>query len=107
MRSQITVILGNGDELKYALSEADLADMDSATATEWLAHEFEAAGGTVPNRLGKLLTLDRVIVLAQGQPEAAFTEPTPWVKKFLRAVAASIGRRSIIIDLRAGSLSYY
>jgi hypothetical protein len=104
MRCQITIILYNGDERKFALTEADLADLDSGKAAEWLAEEFVSAGAVVPNRLGKILLVDKVIVLARSRAAAEFAEPTPWVKEFLRAVAVTIDRRSITIDLSKSSL---
>jgi hypothetical protein len=106
MDYHLTVILRNGDRHEFELTDADLAGLDPVQAHEWLDREFESAGCMPTNPVGKLLLADKVLVLAKTQPEKVFAEPTPWVKEFLRAAAATIDRALITIDLSKHSLGY-
>jgi hypothetical protein len=106
MSCHITVILGNGHSHDFALHDAELG-MDVHQAQDWLGQEFEAAGCTPTNPVGKLLLADKILCLAKTQPPEAYAQPTPWVKEFLRAAACALGGRPLLtIDLARHALGY-
>jgi hypothetical protein len=97
MVCHITVILDNGDTHDFELSRA---------AQDWLGREFDAAGCVPTNPVGKLLLADKILVLAKTQVPKTWSQPTQWLKDFLRAAAASLGRPLLTIDLASHTLGY-
>lgn len=106
MGCHVTVVTTKEERHEFELSDADLAGMDARRAQEWLGEEFGAAGCVPTNPVGKLLLADKILVLAKTQPEQAFAQPTPWVRDFVRAAAASLGRPVVTIDLANHTLGY-
>ena len=106
MGCHVTVVTGNGERHEFELHDADLAGMDARQAQEWLGQEFEAAGCVPTNPVGKLLLADKILCLAKAQQEAAWAEPSPWARQFVRTAAAAIGRAVLTIDLGNHSLGY-
>ncbi|MBS3917080.1 MAG: hypothetical protein KGZ31_05250 [Sulfuritalea sp.] len=106
MGCHVTIVAGNGERHEFELLDADLADMDARKAQEWLGQEFESAGCVPTNPVGKLLLADKILCLAKTQKDSAYAEPTPWVRQFVRASAAAIGRAVLTIDLGSHSLGY-
>ena len=54
---------------------------------------------------GKLLTADKVLVVAQAAGPAKFAE-AKWAQEFARAASAALGKPVIHIDVGALSISY-
>lgn len=106
MGCHVTVVTGNGERYEFELLDADLAGLDARKAQEWLGQEFEKAGCTPTNPVGKLLLADKILCLAKTQQDAAYAAPTPWVNSFVRAAAAAIGRAVLTIDLGNHTLGY-
>jgi hypothetical protein len=106
MGCHVTVVAESGERYEFELHDADLAGLDARQAQDWLGREFEAAGCVPTNPVGKLLLADKILCLAKTQKEAAYAEPSPWVKQFVRVAAAAIGRAVLTIDLGAHSLGY-
>ena len=106
MQCHVTIVTGQGERYEFDLLAADFAGLDARKAQEWLGQEFEAAGCVPTNPVGKLLLADKILCLAKTQNESAYAEPTPWVRSFVRAAAAAIGRAVLTIDLGTHSLGY-
>lgn len=106
MGCHVTIVAGSGERYEFELHDAELAGMEARAAQEWLGREFEAAGCVPTNPVGKLLLADKILCLAKTQKEAAYAEPSPWVKQFVRAAAAAIGRAVLTIDLANHALGY-
>lgn len=106
MGCHVTVVAVNGERHEFELTDADLAGQDARQAQEWLGREFEAAGCVPTNPVGKLLLADKILCLAKTQKDADYAEPSEWVKRFIRAAAAAIGRSVLTIDLGAHALGY-
>jgi len=106
MGCHVTVVAESGERYEFELQDADLAGLDARQAQEWLGREFEAAGCVPTNPVGKLLMADKILCLAKTQKEAAYAEPSPWVRQLVRMAAAAIGRAVLTIDLGAHSLGY-
>ena len=106
MGCHITVVLASGTTKLFELSDRDLEGLDSRTAQEWLGAEFDGAGCTPTNPVGKLLLADKILVLAKTVPPKNFENPTAWVQEYLRATACALGRPAITIDLARHALGY-
>lgn len=106
MGCHVTIVAVSGERYEFDLHDAELAGMDARRGQEWLGQEFEAAGCVPTNPVGKLLLADKILCLAKTQKDAAWAEPTPWARSFLRAAAAAIGRDLLTIDLGNHSIGY-
>ena len=106
MGCHVTIVTNNGERHEFELLDADLAGMDTRQAQEWLGQEFESAGCVPTNPVGKLLLADKILCLAKTQKESVYASPSPWVKSFVRASAAAIGRSVLTIDLGNHTLGY-
>ena len=54
---------------------------------------------------GKLLTADKVVVVAQAAGPAKFAEPK-FLQEFARAASAALGKPVVQVDVAALSISY-
>ncbi len=106
MGCHVTIVTTKGERHEFELHDADLIGMDARKAQEWLGHEFESAGCVPTNPVGKLLLADKILCPAKTQKDAAYANPSPWVKSFVRAAAAAIDRSVLTIDLGNHSLGY-
>jgi hypothetical protein len=52
------------------------------------------------------LAADKIITLAKSRSRHTFESPTPWVRDYLAATAAALGRPMVTIDLGAHALGY-
>jgi hypothetical protein len=102
----LTIAFADGERLEFELHEADVARFSADAAHQWLGEEFEAAGCVPSNPMGKLLAADKVVGLAKAQPRRVFESPTAWTRDYLCAVAASLGRPVVTIDLANHTLGY-
>ena len=99
MACHLSVIFGDGTRVDHQLSEVEVREVDSQVAHAWLDREYENAGCVPTNPVGKLLMADKILGLAKSQPQRSFDPPSPWVKDFMRATAAALGRPVITIDI--------
>jgi hypothetical protein len=106
MTCRLSVVFADGEQIDYDLSDAELAGMTVSEAHEWLDREYETAGCTPSNPVGKLLMADKVVSLAKSQSRRSFDPPTPWVKGFLRATAVALERPLVIIDFGRHTLGF-
>jgi len=106
MGCHVTIVTGGGERHEFELADADLAGLGPQQAQEWLGREFESAGCVPTNPVGKLLLADKILCLARTQNEAVYAAPTAWVRDFVRAAAAALGRPVLTIDLGNHVLGY-
>lgn len=106
MTHHVSVIFADGQRIDYDLHDDEVSRFGREEAKHWLGQEFEAAGCVPANPVGKLLLADRIIGLAKEQPRRAFDPPTPWVRDFLAATAAALGRPVVTIDLASDTLGF-
>jgi hypothetical protein len=106
MVCHVTVVFSDGERLEFDVADADVARFSHDSAHQWLGREFEEAGCVPSNPVGKLLAADKIITLAKSRSRHTFESPTPWVRDYLAATAAALGRPMVTIDLGAHALGY-
>ncbi len=99
MDQQVSVVLKSGDRYDIHLTAEELDQFSSSDARFYIGEAFGEAGLETPNPVGKILLLDQILLLAQEQKLDAWAKPTPELRKFAAAVAKSLGRPSVTIDL--------
>lgn len=71
----------------------------------WLDDQFTQMGCKPLRPTGKLLTADKVVVIAQAAGPQKFAEPK-WSLEFARAASAALGKPVVHVDVSALSISY-
>jgi hypothetical protein len=106
MPCRIKILFNDGQEVDAEVSDAEIARFDHHSAHEWLGREFEEAGCVPSNPMGKLLAADKIITLAKSRTRAVFESDSPWVRDYLAATAAALGRPMVNINLIDHTLGF-
>ena len=99
-----SVVLKNGERYAFPLGADDLAAFDAASARQWIAEKFLAAGLETPNPMGKMLLVDQILLLALNFKPADYDPLTSEARRFLCAAVRAMGRPTLTIDLAAYKL---
>jgi len=103
MRSEVSVTFKNHLPVQIDLHEAAL--MSSEAARHWLDEQFTQMACEPLRPTGKLLTADKVMVVAEAAGLHKFSD-TEWAHEFARAATAALGKPMVNIDLTTLSISY-
>jgi hypothetical protein len=85
------------------LNKAQPMPQDAARA--WLDQQFTALDCDPLRPTGKVLSVDKVVVVAEAAGAAKFADEA-WAHEFARATIASLGRPVVHIDVPSLSISY-
>ena len=103
MRSEVTVTFQNSPLLCLDLNEVQ--PMPHDVAKQWLDEQFTRMGCEPLRPTGKLLMVDKVLVVAQAAGTQQFADPT-WAQTFARAASAALAKPMIHIDVAAMGITY-
>lgn len=103
MRSEVTVRLDAGAELRLDLDEVQ--PMPHDTARSWLDEQFTRLGCEPLRPTGKLLLADKVLTVAQAAGRDLFAD-TQWASDFARATSAALAKPVVRLDVPAMTVSY-
>ena len=103
MRSEVTVTFK--DHPPFRLDLSDTEPMPNDLARWWLDDQFTQMGCEPLRPTGKLLTADKVVVVAEAAGIKKFSDPK-WASEFARATLASLGKPAVHIDVNALGISY-
>ena len=103
MRSEVSVTFKNQLPVQIDLHGAQ--PMPTEAARLWLDEQFTQMGCEPLRPTGKLLTADKVVVVAEAAGPARFAQAA-WAQEFARAASAALGRPMVHIDVTALSISY-
>ena len=104
MRSEVTVTFKNQLPVQIELHD-DLEPMPTEAARRWLDEQFTQMGCEPLRPTGKLLTADKVVVVAEAAGPAKFAD-AQWAQAFAQAATTALGRPMVHIDVTALSISY-
>ena len=82
-----------------------LPPMPNDEARAWLDQQFTQMKCEPLRPTGKLLTADKVVVVAQAAGSDKFADAA-WAQAFARAASAALGEPMIHIDVATLSISY-
>ena len=102
MRSEVTVNFKNCPPVRMDLDEVQPLPHDLARV--WLDDQFALMDCEPLRPTGKLLTTDKILVVAQAAGPARFADPA-WAQAFARAASAALAKPVVHIDVAAMSLS--
>lgn len=103
MRSEVSVNFKDSPPVRLDLNEVQPMPHDVARA--WLDEQFTQMGCEPLRPTGKLLTADKVVVVAQAAGPAKFADAR-WAQEFARAASAALAKPVIHIDVATLSISY-
>lgn len=103
MRSEVTVTFDNQPLVQIDLHDA--APLPGEAARRWLDTQFTQMECEPLRPTGKLLTADKVLVVAEAAGPAKFADAA-WAQAFARAASAALGKPRVAIDVAAMSISY-
>lgn len=103
MRSEVSVTFPGHQPVQIDLHE--VPPMPHDVARGWLDDQFTQMGCEPLRPTGKLLTADKVVVVAQAAGPAKFSD-AGWALEFARAASSALGKPMVHIDVAALSISY-
>jgi hypothetical protein len=103
MRSEVSVTFRDSPPVRIDLHEVQPMPHDEAR--KWLDEQFTQMGCEPLRATGKLLTADKVVVIAQAAGPAKFAE-AQWAQAFARAASAALAKPLVQIDVDTLSISY-
>ena len=103
MPSQVTVTFKNQAPVQIDLHGTE--PMPSDAARRWLDEQFTQMGCEPLRPTGKLLTADKVVVVAEAAGTVKFAD-AQWAQDFARAASAALGQPMVHVDVTAMSINY-
>ena len=103
MHSEVTVTFPNSPPRHLDLNEVQ--PMPHDVAMQWLNEQFTSMDCEPLRPTGKLLTADKVLVVAQAAGPQKFADAA-WAQTFARAASATLARPMIHIDVAAMGITY-
>ncbi len=103
MRSEVSVTFKGVSPVRIDLNEVQ--PMPHDVARWWLDDQFTQMGCEPLRPTGKLLTADKVLVVAQAGGTAKFAD-AKWALEFARAASVALGKPRVAVDVAAMTLSY-
>lgn len=106
MRSHVTVSWS--DAARYVLDLEEVQPMPHDQARHWLDEQFSQLGCEPLRATGKVLTVDKVLCVAEAAGEPRFREDRhrDWAMAFARAASAALAKPVVTIDVPSHALSY-
>lgn len=103
MRSEVTVTFKGAPPFRIDLDRSEPMERDIARA--WLDRQFTELECEPLRPTGKLLTADKVVVVAQSAGPARFQDPD-WALNFARAATATLSKPMVHIDVETLTVSF-
>ena len=103
MRSEVSITFKGEAPVRIDLNEVQ--PMPHDVARWWLDNQFTQMGCEPLRPTGKLLTADKVVVVAHAAGPAKIAEPK-FSQELARAASAALGKPVLHADVAALSISY-
>ena len=97
-----------GETAKYRFELRDAQPMDIEAARAWFDAQFKAFDCEIIRSVGKVLSVDKVLTVAQAAGEDYFSKPEhrEWAMNFARATSALLGRPVVRVDVPSLTIGY-
>ena len=99
MTYNVTVSFSRDRQYEFKFLDNDANLLTSAQAQEWLDREWEDLDCVPTNPVGKVLRLDKVLLVAQYAGERRFSEGGDWAQRYARAVVSALSRDTVLVDI--------
>ena len=105
MRQEVIVEFGPQRSVELALRPGE-PEMARDDGWRWLSEQFSANDCEPLRASGKVLIVDKILVLARTVGESRFAGDADWAHDFARATLAALGRPLVRVDVAAGTITY-
>jgi len=99
MPYHVTVSFSRDCQYEFRFLDNDPKLLTTGQAQEWLDHEWEDLDCVPTNPVGKVLRMDKVLLVAQYAGEKRFAEAGEWAERYVRAVVSVLGRDNVLVDI--------
>jgi hypothetical protein len=103
MRSEVSVTFKDTAPLRIDLEHAEPMTPDAGRA--WLDQQFTEMGCEPLRPTGKVLTADKVFVVAEAAGPARFAD-AGWALQFGRSASAALGKPVVHVNVPDASVGY-
>lgn len=98
MTTTVTIAFARDRDYEFKLHEGDPLPTREA-AQQWLERQWLELECESDNPVGKILALDRILSIARYGGEKRFAENGQWAKDYVKAVAVTLGRNAVRVDV--------
>lgn len=99
MAYNVIVSFSRDRQYEFKFLDNDQGLLSSEQAHDWLDREWEELDCVPTNPVGKVLRLDKVLLVAQYAGERRFAEAGEWAQAYSRAVVSLLNRNNVLIDI--------
>ena len=106
MRSQVKVTWSESHS--YLIDLEEVQPMPHEQARVWLDQQFTELECDPIRLSGKVLTADKVLLVAQAAGQSRFSQPQhqAWATTYARAISAALAKPVVTVDLSSMAVSY-
>jgi len=101
----VSVSFAHDREYAFRFPDSDKTLFTSEQAHAWLDHEWEELDCVPTNPVGKVLRLDKVLLVAQFAGEKRFAAAGEWAQNYARAIVAVLDRDTVHVDIAGHTVS--
>ena len=105
MRQEVIVEFGPQRSVELTL-HPDEPEMARDDGWRWLSEQFSANDCEPLRASGKVLIVDKILVLARTVGEQRFASDAAWAHQFALATLAALGRPVVRVDVAGGAITY-
>ena len=103
MRNEVRVLLDGGQEFVLDFDAAEA--MSNEDGRRWLDQEFIRMDCEPLRASGKVLIVDKVVVVAKTAGAAQLAN-ADWLAQFAKASVGAVGRPTVIVDTKAMTVQF-
>ena len=103
MRNEVRVLLEDGQEFVHDFDSAEA--MSNEDGRRWLDQEFLRMDCEPLRASGKVLIVDKVVVVAKAAGAQLLGE-AQWLAQFARASVGAVGRPTVVVNTKAMTASF-
>lgn len=105
MHQEVIVDFGPGRSVELTQHPGE-PEMGRDEAWRWLSEQFSANDCEPLRASGKVLIVDKILVLARTVGEERFASDAAWARQFARATRAALGRPVVRVDVAGSAITY-
>jgi len=98
MTTTVTVAFARDRYYEFKLHESEKLPTREE-AQQWLERQWLELECSTGNPVGKILAIDRILSIARYGGEKRFAGNVDWAKDYAKAVAVTLGRKAVRVDV--------
>ncbi len=103
MRNEVRVLLEDGQEFVQDFDSSEA--MSNEDGRRWLDQEFIRMECEPLRASGKVLIVDKVVVVAKEAGAAMLAQPD-WLANFAKASIGAVGRPTVVVNTKAMTVTF-